>query len=375
MGTVKKVLITASYPAPYRVALFDGFRERYGWDIDVYFESNSNESRHADWFVKPENSGFRVVDNPAAKAAFSDALSRIDSYDIALTYDSLTKQSVRAIRACKKRNVPYFINCDGWIYHGDPIRGIGKRLVRPWMYRDCRGFFSSGASSTRGFLKYRADAKRIYEYGFTSLYGRDIPALSPTPAQRDGVKTALGLDRMPTVLTVGQFIKRKGIDVLLEAWGNSGCGRYARLVIIGGGPLRESYLSYVKKNQIPGVTLMDYMPKAQLARYYLASDLFVLPTREDIWGLVVNEAMAAALPVITTDACNAGLELITPGDNGYIVPVGNATELETRMRNLITNPGLCRKMGDANLQKIRAYTVENMIDAQYAAILDALGEK
>ena len=44
--------------------------------------------------------------------------------------------------------------------------------------------------------------------------------------------------------------------------------------------------------------------------YFKAADLFVFPTREDIWGLVINEAMANALPIITTDRCVAGLELI-----------------------------------------------------------------
>ena len=51
-----------------------------------------------------------------------------------------------------------------------------------------------------------------------------------------------------------------------------------------------------------------------------------MPTREDIWGLVINEAMAYGLPIITTDNCLAGLELIKNEENGYIIPVNN-TEL------------------------------------------------
>lgn len=55
----------------------------------------------------------------------------------------------------------------------------------------------------------------------------------------------------------------------------------------------------------------------------MAADIFVHPTREDIWGLVVNEAMAKGLPVITTDRCVAGLELIKNESVGRIVPVEN----------------------------------------------------
>ena len=93
-------------------------------------------------------------------------------------------------------------------------------------------------------------------------------------------------------------------------------------------------------------------------QFYRAADLFVLPTREDIWGLVVNEAMAFALPVITTDRCVAGLELVEDGVTGYIVPVGDDKALADKMNQALS--GDCAAMGAAALEKIRSYTIENM---------------
>ena len=84
----------------------------------------------------------------------------------------------------------------------------------------------------------------------------------------------------------------------------------------------------------------------------------MLPTREDIWGLVINEAMAYGLPVITTDRCVAGLELVEEGRNGYIVPVEDEQVLADKMRAALASD--MEAMGKASLEKIRPYTLENM---------------
>ena len=89
----------------------------------------------------------------------------------------------------------------------------------------------------------------------------------------------------------------------------------------------------------------------------MISDIFVHPTREDIWGLVINEAMANGLPVITTNRCNAGLELISNGKNGYIIDVDNVEELQNAIMNTLKYS--CQ-MGTESLRTIKNYTIENM---------------
>ena len=85
-----------------------------------------------------------------------------------------------------------------------------------------------------------------------------------------------------------------------------------------------------------------------------------MPTREDIWGLVINEAMAYGLPIITTDNCLAGLELIKNEENGYIIPVNN-TELLAQYANLLIDNKSLRDKIAANIRKkIQLYTLENM---------------
>ena len=123
------------------------------------------------------------------------------------------------------------------------------------------------------------------------------------------------------------------------------------IYIVGGEPTEE-YLQMRASLGLGNVHFVGFQKKEALSRYYRAADLFVLPTREDIWGLVINEAMAYGLPVITTDRCVAGLDLVEEGVNGSIVPVEDAAALAGKMKELLSSD--LEKMGTASLEKIRA---------------------
>ena len=158
-------------------------------------------------------------------------------------------------------------------------------------------------------------------------------------------------------ITVGQFIHRKGFDLLLQAWAK--CDKTYELYIIGANPTKE-YLALKENLHLENVHFEGFKTKEELKQYYQAADLFILPTREDIWGLVINEAMANGLPVITTNRCVAGMELIQNGENGYIVPVENVELLAQRINELLGNDSLRQRMAQNSLERIQRYTIEAM---------------
>ncbi|MGC9796911.1 glycosyltransferase family 4 protein [Fervidobacterium riparium] len=108
------------------------------------------------------------------------------------------------------------------------------------------------------------------------------------------------------------------------------------------------------------IHFIEFKTKEELKKYYIASDIFVLPTREDIWGLVINEAMANALPIITTNKCIAGLELVKNGENGFICHVDNAEEIAEKISLILNNQELFNNMSKNNILKIKEYTIEKM---------------
>ena len=161
------------------------------------------------------------------------------------------------------------------------------------------------------------------------------------------------------VVSVGQFIHRKGFDVLLKAWAK--CSPENVLYIIGAEPTEE-YLALKNQLELTNVFFVGFKAKEELKQYYRAADLFVLPTREDIWGLVVNEAMANGLPVITTNRCVSGIELVKNGVNGYIVQVDDVEEMANRIRTVLEDNVLRHSMAENSLATIRDLTVERMAE-------------
>ena len=172
------------------------------------------------------------------------------------------------------------------------------------------------------------------------------------------------------ILAVGQFIYRKGFDVLLNAYKD--LSNDVSICLIGGEVTNE-YKNIVKTNYMKNVIFIDNISKEKLVQYYLAADLFVLPTREDIWGLVINEAMAKGLPIITTDKCIAGIELVKDFENGFIVPADSESELLKLTNLLLNDEYLRRRISLNNLIKIRNYTFEKMVE-QHLQIFSREGD-
>lgn len=348
---MKKILVVSSYPAPYRVAVFEGLAEKY--QMDVYFELNTDQNRNAGWFVK--NGNFQILDHDQSRQSFSDALKHLSDYDLALAYDYNNPNAGRLMRACVRKNVPYIINCDGAFIRKNWL----KDMVKRYYISHAKGCFASGSYAKQYFLNYGARPEAIHFHRFTSLTEKDIRTAVPGSEERAALRRELGMEDRKTVLTIGQFIPRKGFDVLLESWKKAKPDW--QLILIGGGEEEEKYRRIIEENGLSHVILKGFMEKEDVFRYYMASDLFVLPTREDIWGLVINEAMACGLPIVSSDRCVAAMELVDEGYGGYRVPAEDADKVAVAMEKILEDNDLRQAMGAYNLEKIQGCTIANIV--------------
>jgi glycosyltransferase involved in cell wall biosynthesis len=121
-----------------------------------------------------------------------------------------------------------------------------------------------------------------------------------------------------TFLFVGQLVKRKGVDLLMNAWSTRMKDLDCKLVLVGDGELKEWVQNFIAENNITNVEVIGKVEHKEIPHYYEACDVFVMPTLEDNWSLVVPEAMSHAKPVITTIYNGCYYELITE-DTGLAV--------------------------------------------------------
>ena len=354
-----KILAFAGFPSPYRVEVFKGLAKEY--DMLVVFDKMSDQNRNAAWFCK--NTGLNSISllEEAGRMQFEKELKQIKKYDLVLAYDYHIKNAIRLEIDCIKNKVPYIMNLDGAFIRKNFIKNIIKR----YLVTHAAGYFASGNHAAEYFKYFGADENKIYYHPFTSLHADEVLKEPLSETEKTRYKKKLGVDKSKMVLTIGQFIHRKGFDVLLEAW-NKELDESCSLVIVGGGEEENQYRQYIADHNLENVQLVGFKQKEEIFEYYKAADLFVLPTREDIWGLVINEAMACGLPVISTNMCLGAVELIENGINGYIVPVNNSNELTEAMKKLLCVDSSV--IGIVNLQKITNYTYENVIKSHIQAI-------
>ncbi len=158
-------------------------------------------------------------------------------------------------------------------------------------------------------------------------------------------------------LFCGQMIARKGLDLLLAAFAQiSPRIPNARLLLVGREAELPGMLQTLPAAVVNRIEYAGFQAPEKLPAFFARANAFVLPSRYDGWGVVVNQALAAGLPVICSDTVGAGIDLVHRDLNGIRFPNGNIAALANAMERLATNRELAEKWGAASREIIRDYT-------------------
>lgn len=314
-------LFITNIPSPYRVEFLAEVNKAV--NVTTVFERRTSLGRNKSWFGRTGLSfphvfpkGINISDdkalNPSVKRIVSDPrYTRV----IMNGYSSPTEMV--AIDKLRRIGKPYTMWIDGGMARDHEPKLLASLKKKYLSGADC--YLSPAAISDDYLTHYGANAERIVRYPFTSLYASDIFSAPASSEEKKSLRGPFGLPADKRIaVAVGNFIRRKGFLELIEA--AASCPDLT-VVICGGDPTPE-YIDLINTRAIHNVRFIGFLNKDQLRNLYRACDFFVLPTREDIWGLVVNEAMACGLPVITTNRCVAGLAMVESGANGLIIDSG-----------------------------------------------------
>lgn len=180
----------------------------------------------------------------------------------------------------------------------------------------------------------------------------------------------------PYFLAINRFVSKKNLPFLLHAYAD-----YRRritnteawdLVLCGDGELRPQIEKILFNNEITdAVHLPGFLEQTDLLPYFAHAKCFIHASLQEQWGLVVNEAMAAGLPVLVSKSCGCFADLVVEGINGFGFDPTNETELVDLMLRVSSDEAKSAQMGEASLAHIQNfspdYFAENLIRAvEYA---------
>lgn len=360
---MKRILFITNIPVPYRIDFYNELGKQV--NLTVVFEAKGAANQGIKFNYNLESiKNFKAVflkDGDICEKKVDTGIFRylLSDYDevVLTSYSYYTEMVYLILR--KILGKPYYLSSDGgMIKYGENIL---KRYWKKFLVSGAKGYFSPSKAADEYLVYYGAESSLIHRYPFTTYYEAERIKSPISMDEKRKIKDTLGISYHKMVLGVGQFIYRKGWDILITAckFISEDIGVY-----IIGGTCTEEYAEIIKKYGISNVHFLNFMSSEELHKYYKAADLFVLPTREDIWGLVINEAMNFGLPIITTDKCIAGLELVASGVNGYLLQdldsESCSTELATMIQYIVDNPKIQEEYSKESLSRIKDYSIEAM---------------
>ncbi|MBI4497991.1 MAG: glycosyltransferase [Chloroflexi bacterium] len=159
------------------------------------------------------------------------------------------------------------------------------------------------------------------------------------------------------ILSAGRLVEQKGVRYVIEALPQvAAAGRRVEFAIVGSGPSEESLRRLAQEVGVAGqVCFLGWLDREELAARYRASDAFVLPSFEEGMPNVVLEAMASGLPIVTTDIYG-NRELVRDGEQGFLVPPGDAAAVGAALARLAADPDLARSLGRQARQRAEGFS-------------------
>ena len=354
-----KILFLSNIPSPYRMDFFNELGKKV--DLTVVFEAEMHEKLNKSWFTGCQKN-FKciflkkgTIEEKKINFKIFKYLKK-NHYDFVVVTNYAYLTEMLALIYIKFRKIPYLLEVDGGLIRKE---NKIKYLFKKFLISNAKGYISPSQSTDDFLIHYGAERLKIHRYNFTSLKEEEILKQEISLNEKQQIRKKLNIKEENVILSVGRMVPIKGFDILIDAIRM--LPKDVGVYIVGGKPLDE-LLKLKKKYELNNLYFIDFKSKAEVNEYYMCADLFVLPTRGDVWGLVINEAMAKGLPVITTNKCVAGLELIKDSFNGFMTPVEDSEALAEKIKVILESPDLSCKMKRNNLEKISQYTIEKMVD-------------
>ena len=372
-----KIGILVTHPIQYYISLYRLIEKEKDIDLTVYYcyeqtakgQSKAGFGCEFEWdipllegykykFLKniskyPSSDNFFGCNTPEIKEIIG-----FEKFDAFIIQGWYVLSYIQAFYACKKANIPVLIRGDS---HLNTSRSSIKKLIKYPIYRffipKYDAYLYVGENSKDYYLHYGADERKMFftPHAVDNDYFTENSNITIGDINEKKKKLHIPSDAK-VFLFVGKLVDiKRPLDFLKAIKTASEENENVFGIIVGNGELMEECISFIKNNDLP-VLMMGFVNQSKLPVVYSISDVIVMTSESETWGLVVNEAMSSGLTAIVNENVGCSKDLIIKDKTGQIYRMGNTTELSGLMLKITGNNDLLNNMKVNAKKHIKKYS-------------------
>jgi glycosyltransferase involved in cell wall biosynthesis len=386
-----------SHPIQYQAPLLRRIAQEPDIDLTVFFGSDFSVREYRDegfgvefkWDV-PLLNGYKYQFLPklrdtgtvSAAAPLNRGIARRlqgqsgdPAFDVLWVHGYATVNAMHGMLAAKALGIPILLRAESWLR--DRGRSGAKLALKNVFFEGLKrlvdGVLPIGTHNAEYWHHYLGDdvPQFLMPYAVDNVYFAE--RAQEAQSGRASLQAELGLDpTRPVILFASKLQTRKHCDHLIEAYAQlspaPGVEPLPYLVIVGDGEERAALERQSAATGFASIRFCGFRNQSELPRFFDLSTVFVLPSRHEPWGLIVNEVMNAARPAIVSDDVGSGRDLIDDGVNGCIYPTGDVGALANALRRVLDTPGAADTMGKCAFERIQTWGFEQDIQGLRGAL-------
>jgi len=363
----KKIAFITWLPTPYRTPLLKRIANWDEIELKVFYCGRSAPDRNWEFNPKDNETFSEILPGIALNIPYvekdmkinTSIISRLSkgNFNAIIVNGYVPLTMLFAIGWALINNIPYIINSESQLLNSrSRWKSIIKRIFLTPIVKRASAYLPTGKYAGEYLIHYGAKPEKIFYFPNTPDIDFFIKESDKYREEKNKIKKRLGIKNDYVVLFVGRLIKVKGLFTLLKGF-KKVKEKFSNvsLLIAGDGVLRKSLEGFTKREKLEDVYFTGFVSPERLPRYYAISDIFVLPSNYEPWGVVVNEAMASGLPVVLSDKVGSRDDLLKEGVNGFCFKSGEHEELANILKEMLSNPKKLKQMGEKSREIIKGY--------------------
>jgi glycosyltransferase involved in cell wall biosynthesis len=353
-----------------------------GFGVDVKWDVPLLDGYHSEFLPSLRDNGTEGLFSPISRGIFRRLRgdSTNEPYDLLWIHGYSTVNAIHGFIAAKALGIPVLLRAESWLQDRarTSVKLAQKKIFFNFLQHFVTAVLAIGTFNKEYWQHYFGEDFPLFvmPYAVDNVYFQSKTlAAQPT---RQLLLEEWGMEAgRPVILFASKLQRRKHCGDLIEAYqrliADCPAAQQPYLLIVGDGEERAELEARTAALQLKDVRFCGFKNQSEMPRYFDLCSVFVLPSRHEPWGLIVNEVMNARRPVILSDDVGCQPDLITDGVEGFVFPVGDIDALTLALRRIFETPETATRMSESAFQRITTWSFEEDIVALRKAIAHVTG--